>query len=104
MEKFEFGIKFAERKCELSASDYQTFSKVVVRTPIILRKDKTMLVLSRKAGQSIEIGEGITVTVTQIKGNKVRIGISAPAEVPIHRHELTIDDAKIGGLTLVNND
>ncbi len=63
-----------------------------------------MLVLSRKAGQSIEIGEGITVTVTQIKGNKVRIGISAPAEVTIHRHELTTDDAKTGGLQLVNND
>ena len=51
-----------------------------------------MLVLSRKKGQSIEIGEGITVTVTQIKGNQVRLGITAPPEVPIHRNELVIED------------
>ena len=63
-----------------------------------------MLVLSRKAGQSIEIGNGITVTVTQIKGNKVRLGISAPAEVPIHRHELKIHEMESGGLSLVNKD
>lgn len=62
-----------------------------------------MLVLSRKAGQSIEIGEGITVTVTQIKGNKVRIGISAPAEIPIHRRELKLDDTEVRGLALVND-
>lgn len=63
-----------------------------------------MLVLSRKAGQSIEIGDGITVTVTQIKGNQVRIGINAPAEVPIHRHELTIKDSETGRLTMVQGD
>ena len=47
-----------------------------------------MLVLSRKKGQSIEIGDGITVTITQIKGNQVRVGIDAPPEVRIHRDEL----------------
>lgn len=62
-----------------------------------------MLVLSRKTGQSIEIGDGITVTVTQIKGNKVRIGINAPAEIAIHRHELKMDDAESCGLTLIND-
>ncbi len=62
-----------------------------------------MLVLSRKTGQSIEIGDGITVTVTQIKGNKVRIGINAPAEISIHRHELTMDDVESRGLTLVTD-
>lgn len=55
-----------------------------------------MLVLSRKKGQSIEIGDGITVTITQIKGNQVRIGIEAPPEVRIHRNELVIDDHKNG--------
>ncbi len=54
-----------------------------------------MLVLSRKPGQSIEVGEGITITVTQIKGNQVRIGIKAPLEVPIQRRELNFEEAEL---------
>ncbi|MGI9515824.1 MAG: carbon storage regulator [Pirellulaceae bacterium] len=61
-----------------------------------------MLVLSRKKGQSIEIGKGITVTVTQIKGNQVRLGIKAPPEVPIHRNELVIDDHGIAPMQSVS--
>ena len=57
-----------------------------------------MLVLSRKKGQSIEIGDGITVTVTQIKGNQVRIGIQAPPEVRIHRNELVLNDTESGSI------
>ena len=47
-----------------------------------------MLVLSRKTGQTIQIGEGISVTVTQVKGGTIRLGISAPPEVAIRRGEL----------------
>ena len=47
-----------------------------------------MLVLSRKMLQSIQIGEGIVVTVLKIKGNKVQIGIEAPADVHVMRSEL----------------
>ncbi len=47
-----------------------------------------MLVLTRRPGESIHIGSGITITVTEIKGNKVRIGIDAPEEVSIFRAEL----------------
>lgn len=47
-----------------------------------------MLVLSRKLGERIVIGEGITVTVVAVHGNRVRLGFNAPAEVPIHREEL----------------
>ena len=57
-----------------------------------------MLVLSRKKGQSIEIGDGITVTVTQIKGNQVRIGIQAPPEVRIHRNELILNEVESGSI------
>lgn len=47
-----------------------------------------MLVLSRKYGESIVIGGGITVTVLKVKGNAVQIGIDAPVAIPIHRSEL----------------
>ncbi len=47
-----------------------------------------MLVLERKLGESIFIGDDIIVTVTNIRGDKVRIGIDAPREVPVHRGEV----------------
>lgn len=47
-----------------------------------------MLVLSRKENESIVIGNNITVTVVQISGDKVRIGIVAPKEIPVHRQEV----------------
>ncbi|REJ72281.1 MAG: carbon storage regulator [Planctomycetota bacterium] len=47
-----------------------------------------MLVLSRKKNESIIIDDRITVTVVEIRGDKVRLGIEAPREVPIHRSEV----------------
>jgi len=47
-----------------------------------------MLVLSRKLNQEIRIGENIVVRVIGIKGNQVRLGIVAPAEVPVLREEI----------------
>jgi carbon storage regulator len=47
-----------------------------------------MLVLSRQPGQSIRIGNGITVTVLNCRGNHIRIGVSAPQDVPVHREEV----------------
>jgi carbon storage regulator len=47
-----------------------------------------MLVLSRQSGQSIRIGSNITLTVINVKGNHIRIGISAPKEVAVHREEV----------------
>lgn len=47
-----------------------------------------MLVLSRKPGEKIYIGSGITITVIEVKGNKSRLGIDAPDDVPIVRAEL----------------
>ncbi len=47
-----------------------------------------MLVLTRKTGQSVIIGEGIEVTVLSVSGDKVRIGVTADKEVPIYRDEV----------------
>lgn len=48
----------------------------------------TMLVLSRKVGEQIVINNDIVVTVIEIRGDKVRLGIEAPPEVPAHRAEV----------------
>ena len=47
-----------------------------------------MLVLSRKKGESIVINNDIIITVTEIRGDKVRLGIDAPTEIPVHRREV----------------
>lgn len=47
-----------------------------------------MLVLTRKSDEGVRIGEDIRITVVEIKGNQVRLGIEAPASVPIHRNEI----------------
>ncbi len=47
-----------------------------------------MLVLSRKTDESIIIGENIVVTVVEIRGDKVRLGVQAPKEVSVHRREI----------------
>ncbi len=47
-----------------------------------------MLVLSRERNESIMIGDNIVVTIVDIRGDKVRLGISAPTEVPVHRQEV----------------
>ncbi len=47
-----------------------------------------MLVLSRGKDESIMIGDNIEITVVHIRGNKVRLGITAPREIPVHRNEI----------------
>lgn len=47
-----------------------------------------MLILTRNVGESLIIGDDISVTVLGVKGNQVRIGVNAPREVPIHREEI----------------
>jgi len=47
-----------------------------------------MLVLSRKLGESIRIGEDVKITVVEILGSNVRIGVDAPHELPVHREEV----------------
>ncbi|MGH8427916.1 MAG: carbon storage regulator [Gammaproteobacteria bacterium] len=46
-----------------------------------------MLILSRRAGQTVTIGEGVTVTVLEVKGGRTRLGINAPRDVAVEREE-----------------
>lgn len=47
-----------------------------------------MLILTRRVGESLMIGEEVTVTVLGVKGNQVRIGVNAPRDVAVHREEI----------------
>ena len=56
-----------------------------------------MLILTRKEGESLRLGDDITVTVVSVKGGHVRIGVTAPRDVAVHREEIfqkIADDAQ----------
>ena len=47
-----------------------------------------MLILTRRVGESLMIGDDVTVTVLSVKGNQVRVGVNAPKEIAVHREEI----------------
>ncbi|MBL4781307.1 MAG: carbon storage regulator CsrA [Porticoccaceae bacterium] len=47
-----------------------------------------MLILTRRVGETLVIGDDVTVTVLGVKGNQVRLGVNAPKEVSVHREEI----------------
>ena len=47
-----------------------------------------MLILTRRVGESLIVGDDITVTVLGVKGNQIRIGVNAPRDVAVHREEI----------------
>ncbi|RUO37175.1 carbon storage regulator [Aliidiomarina shirensis] len=47
-----------------------------------------MLILTRRVGETLMIGDDVTVTVLGVKGNQVRIGVNAPKDVSVHREEI----------------
>ncbi len=62
-----------------------------------------MLILTRRAGETLMIGDGIEITVLGTKGNQVRLGVKAPRDVPVHRAEIyeRIQQERVGAATEV---
>ena len=59
-----------------------------------------MLILTRRVGESLMIGDDVTITVLGVKGNQVRIGVKAPKEVAVHREEILNRIEKASGESL----
>jgi carbon storage regulator len=65
-----------------------TISFLQTVVPKRIRKEKGMLILTRRVGETLMVGDDVTVTVLGVKGNQVRIGVNAPKEVAVHREEI----------------
>ena len=63
-------------------------SKQAIKAEYNDQGDDIVLILTRRTGETLNIGDQIQVTVLGIKGNQVRIGINAPKDVPVHREEI----------------
>jgi carbon storage regulator len=63
------------------------FSKITV-PPILISRTEIMLILTRRAGEALRIGDDIEVTVMAVNGTQVRIGIKAPREIAVDREEV----------------
>ena len=54
----------------------------------VSERSESMLILTRRVGETLMIGDEVTVTVLGVKGNQVRIGVNAPRDVSVHREEI----------------
>lgn len=54
----------------------------------IYTKELVMLILTRRVGETLMVGDDVTVTVLGVKGNQVRIGVNAPKDISVHREEI----------------
>ena len=54
----------------------------------LLQGDAIMLILTRRIGETLMVGDEVTVTVLGVKGNQVRLGVNAPKDIAVHREEI----------------
>ena len=69
----------------IRTSRYGISVRIRLKSPLHPRSEFGMLILTRKIGESLMIGEEVTCTVLGVKGNQVRVGINAPKSVAVHR-------------------
>ena len=63
-----------------------------------------MLILTRRIGETLVVGDEVTVTVLGVKGNQVRIGVTAPKDVSVHRQEVYEKIQKESGIATEGNE
>lgn len=91
-----FGSDFISARCgqylvwifatgEAGGESHRHMQTVVL---IVKLQEKGMLILTRRVGETLMVGDEVTVTVLGVKGNQVRIGVNAPKEVAVHREEI----------------
>jgi carbon storage regulator len=81
-------LKEAATGKRFTVSYTQPTSALLEHASLKAIKEKSMLILTRKVGESINIGDDITITILGVSGQQVRIGINAPKDVAVHREEI----------------
>lgn len=78
-------LGFVANPWSLADKGFETASRM---EPSVAKEWLEMLVLSRKKNESIVINDNINIVVVEIRGDKVRLGVEAPKEIPVHRREV----------------